>query len=54
MDQNQGGRQGETLHPAHRFRRLFLDLLPMGWRACASAMEVIKLPPMCSGPKIIT
>ena len=29
--QNQG-RQGETYHPAHRFQRLFLDPILMGWR----------------------
>ena len=39
--QNQG-RQEETHHPSHRFRRIFLDLLLMGWRGCASAMGVIK------------
>ena len=42
-DQNQG-RQMETHRPTHRFRRLFLDLLLMGWRGCASAMVVIKTP----------
>ena len=41
--QNQG-RQEETHHPTHMFRRLFLDLLLMGWKGCASAMEVIKTP----------
>ena len=41
--QNQG-RQEETHHPTHRFRCLFLDLLWMGWRGCASAMGVIKTP----------
>ena len=41
MGQNQG-RQEETQHPTHRFRRLFLDLLLIGWRGCASAMGVIK------------
>ena len=40
----------ETHHPTHRFRRLFLDQLSMGWRGCASAMGVIKLPPSCSSP----
>ena len=45
--------QEETHHPTHRFRRLFLDLLSMGWRVCASAMGAIKLPPSCSSPKII-
>ena len=42
-----------THHPTHRFRRLFLDLLSMGWRGCASAMGAIKLPPFCSSPKIM-
>ena len=37
----------------HRFRCLFLDLLWMGWRGCASAMGAIKLPPSCSSPKIM-
>ena len=41
----------ETHHSTHRFRRLFLDLLSMGWRGCASAMGAIKLPPSCSSPK---
>ena len=45
--------QEETHHPTHRFRRLFLDLLSMGWRRCASAMGAIKLPPSCSSPKIM-
>ena len=51
-----GGNQGhqeETHHPTHRFRRLFLDPLSMGWRGCASAMGAIKLPPSCSSPKIM-
>ena len=39
--QNQG-RQEETHNPNHQFRRLFLDLLLMGWRGCASDMGVIK------------
>ena len=43
--------QEETHHPTHRYRRLFLDLLSMGWRGCASAMGTIKLPPSCSSPK---
>ena len=47
------GHQEEAHHPTHRFRRLFLDLLSMGWRGCASAMEAIKLPPSCSSPKIM-
>ena len=33
MDQNQG-RQEETHNLTHRFQRLFLDLLLMGWRGC--------------------
>ena len=45
--------QEETHHPTHRFRRLFLDLLSMGWRRCASAMGAIKLPPSSSSPKIM-
>ena len=40
-DQNQG-RQDETHHPTHRFRRLFLDLLLMEWREYASAIRVIE------------
>ena len=48
LDGNQG-HQEET----HRFLRLFLDLLSMGWRGCASAMGAIKLPPSCSSPKIM-
>ena len=47
------GHQEETHHPTHRFRRLFLDLLSMGWRGCASATGAIKLPPSCSSPKIM-
>ena len=47
------GHQKETHHPTHRFRRLFLDLLSMGWRGCASAIGAIKLPPSCSSPKIM-
>ena len=31
--QNQG-RQEETHHPTHRFRRFFPDLFLMGWRGC--------------------
>ena len=50
LDGNQG-HQEETHHPTHRFRRLFLDLLSMGWRWCASAMGAIKLPPSCSSQK---
>ena len=45
--------QEEAHHPTHRFRRLFLDLLWMGWIGCASAMGAIKLPPSCSSPKIM-
>ena len=45
LDGNKG-HQEETHHPTHRFRRLFLDLLSMGWRGCASAMGAIKLPLM--------
>ena len=41
--QNQG-RQEETHHPTHKFRRVFLDLLLMEWRGYASAMGVIKTP----------
>ena len=51
LDGNQG-HQEETHRPTHRFRRLFLDLLSMGWRGCASAVGAIKLPPSCSSPKI--
>ena len=51
LDGNQGHHE-ETHHPTHRFRRLFLDLLSMGWRGCANAMGAIKLPPSCSSPKI--
>ena len=47
LDGNQG-HQEETHRPTHRFRRLFLDLLSMGWRGCASAVGAIKLPPSCS------
>ena len=47
------GHQEETHHPTHRFRRLFLDLLSMGWRGYASAMEAIKPPPSCLSPKIM-
>ena len=46
------GHQEETHRPTHRFRRLFLDLLLIGWRWCARAMGVIKLPPFCSSPKL--
>ena len=52
LDGNQG-HQEETHRPTHRFRRLLLDLLSMGWRGCASAMGAIKLPPSCSSPKIM-
>ena len=52
LDGNKG-HQEETHHPAHRFWRLFLDLLSMGWRGCTSAMGAIKLPPSCSISKIM-
>ena len=52
LDGNKG-HQEETHHPTHRFRCLFLDLLSMGSRGCASAMGAIKLPPSCSSPKIM-
>ena len=52
LDGNQG-HQKETHRPTHRLRRLFLDLLSMGWRGCASAMGAIKLPPSCLSPKIM-
>ena len=48
------GRQEQTHHPIHRFRRLFLDLIVMGWRACASAMVVIKTHILLFSPKAIT
>ena len=40
LDGNQG-HQEETHRPTHRFRRLFLDLLSMGWRGCASASSTL-------------
>ena len=46
LDGNKG-HQEETHYPTQRFRRLFLDLLSMGWRGCASAIGAIKLPPSC-------
>ena len=46
LDGNKG-HQEEAHHPTHGFRRLFIDLLSMGWRGCASAMAAIKLPPQC-------
>ena len=52
LDGNQS-HQEETHRPTHRFWRLFLDLLSIGWRGCASAMGVIKLPPSFSSPKIM-
>ena len=52
LDGNQG-HQEVTHHPSYRFRRLFLDLLSMGWRGCASAMGAIKLPTSWLSPKII-
>ena len=39
--QNQG-RQEETHDQTHGFRRLFLHLLLMGWKWCASAIGVIE------------
>ena len=42
LDGNKG-HQKERHRPTHRFRSLFLDLLQMRWRGCASAMGVIKL-----------
>ena len=53
LDGNKG-HQEETHHPTQRFRRLFLDLLSMGWRGCASAMGAIKLPSSCWSPKLIS
>ena len=41
LDENKGHEE-ETHYPTHRFRRLFLDLLSMGWRGCASAMGAIE------------
>ena len=38
----------EESHSTHRFRRLFLDLLQMGWGGCDSAN------PPCSSPNTIT
>ena len=35
------------------FRRLFLDLLFMGRRGCASAMGMIEFPSSCSSPKAL-
>ena len=52
LDGNQD-HQEETHRPTHWFRCLFLDLLSMGWRGCASAMGAIKLTPSCSSPKIM-
>ena len=52
LDGNKGY-QEETHHPTLRFRCLFLDLLTMRCRGCASAMGAIKLPPSCSSPKIM-
>ena len=51
MGQNQA-RQEETHHAPHRFRRLFLGLLLMGWRGCVSAMGVIKTPILLFWSKI--
>ena len=52
MEQNQG-RQEETHNPTHTFRRLFLDMILTGWRGCARAIGVMKLPSSCSIPKTI-
>ena len=52
LDGNKG-HQEETHHPTYRFRRLFLDLLLMGWRRCVSAMGAIKLPSSCASPKVM-
>ena len=52
LDGNQR-HQEETNRPTHGLRRLFLDLLSIAWRGCASAMGAIKLPPSCSSPKIM-
>ena len=38
------GLQEETHHPTNRFWRLFFDLILVGWRGCASAIGVIKIP----------
>ena len=38
LDGNQG-HQEETHHPTHRFRRLFLDLLSLGWRDVPAPWE---------------
>ena len=46
--------QEETYRPTQRFRCVFLDLLLLGWRGCASAMGVIKTPSSCSSPKPFT
>ena len=53
LDGNKG-HQEETHHPTQRFRRLFLDLLSMGWTGYASTMGEIKLPPSCSSLKIMS
>ena len=52
--QNQGC-QEETHHPTHMFRRLFLDLLLMGWRMCqchgsnqSSHPPVLVRKPLCN------
>ena len=42
LDGNQG-HQEETHRPTHRFRRLFLDLLSMGWRGCARLLGRLQL-----------
>ena len=40
MGQNQG-RLEETHHPTHRFQHLFLNLLLIRWRGCASFFEFL-------------
>ena len=46
--------QEETHRPTHRFWCLFLDLLLISMRGCASTMGVIKLPPYCLSPKLVS
>ena len=58
VDGNQG-HQEETHRPTHRFRRLFLDLLWMGWRLLLKALiecmimhgHYARKPLLCSLPK---
>ena len=52
MDQNKG-RQEETPHPTHMFRRLFLDLLLTERAGCASAMGVMDSLPAVLVPKTL-